>query len=130
MGKARIDKYGRTREQKLVQENRTLKRLVNSLRKQLARLDVDRIDIAKEVIMEQYQQEKAQEGKEILENLKKVWACSECEDGHLEIFIYNKLGDTYYYRVCSNAPKCHNRTLPKLYTPNVKGIMRKTYEET
>jgi cell division septum initiation protein DivIVA len=129
MGKSRTDKYGNTREQSLIQENRTLKRMISSLRKQLARLDVDRINIAKEVIQECYKEGKEEEGKEILENLKKIWTCHKCQEGHMEIFIFNRGPDTIYYRICSNAPNCLHRTKAKIYTANVKGIMRKDKNE-
>ena len=75
MGKARTDRYGHTREQKLIQENRLLKRQVSSLRKQLARIDLDRYDAVKEMIQEHYKEDRAEEGREILENLKKSWIC-------------------------------------------------------
>lgn len=126
MGKARTDRRGQTREQRLARENDKLKRAVSSLRKQLAKLDIDRVDIAREVIQECYKEERAQEGKEILENLKKAWACKECQVGYLEIFIYNHSNTTYYYRICSNVPDCGNRTLPKAYDETkVNGIYRK-----
>ena len=71
MGKARTDRRGYTREQALIQENRMLKKQVASLRKQLARLDIDRLNIAREVIEEHYSEEKPDEKREILDNLKK-----------------------------------------------------------
>lgn len=129
MGKARTDRYGYTREQALIQENRTLKRQVSSLRKQIARIDLDRYDAVKEMIQENYKEGKEEEGREILENLKKSWGCRECEDGYLEIFVFNRGKDTIYYRICSNAPACMNRTKAKIYTPTVKGIMRKEKDE-
>lgn len=129
MGKARTDRRGYTREQALIQENRMLKKQVASLRKQLARLDIDRLSIAREVIEEHYREEKTDEKREILDNLKRIWACRKCEDGHLEIFIFNRGLNTFYYRICSNSPICLNRTKSKQYTPNVKGIIRKDKNE-
>jgi hypothetical protein len=124
MGKARTDKHGYTREQRLHEENQQLKRQISSLRKQIARLDLDRFDVVKELIEEHYQEDKALEGKAILDKLKKSWACRECADGHLEIFVHNRGGEPWYYRVCSNAPECGNRTKSQPYTPQVKGILR------
>jgi hypothetical protein len=126
MGKARINSRGYTLEQQLKKENQQLKQQISQLRKQLARVDLDRYDTVKEIIEQHYQQEKAEQGKEILENLKKTWACTECGDGHLEIFIYNRGNETFYYRICSNAPGCMNRTKSQKYDPTaVKGIIRK-----
>lgn len=125
MGKARINKYGNTKEQELIHENQQLKRTISSLRKRLARIDLDRYDTIKEMIQEHYKEEKADQGKEILENLKKTWACKKCEEGYLEIFLYNRGDSTYYYRICSNAPDCLNRTKSQPYIEtNVKGIIR------
>lgn len=129
MGKARTDRHGYTREQRLIQENRLLKRQVSSLRKQLARIDLDRYDTVREMIEEHYKEDKEEAGKEILENLKKSWACHKCADGYLEIFIFNKGSSTIYYRICSNAPACMHRTKAKTYTPSVKGIIRKEKDE-
>ena len=129
MGKARTDRNGYTREQALVQENRLLKRQVSALRKQLARLDLDRYDVIKDMIQECYKEGKTEEGKEILESLKKTWACDKCADGYMEIFVFNRGPDTIYYRICSNTPNCSNRTKAKTYTPAVKGIMRKDKNE-
>ena len=130
MSKNRTDRYGNTKEQRLKNENDKLKRQISSLRKQIARLDLDRYDTIKDLINEHYKEDRAEQGKEILENLKKSWTCRECETGYLEIFVYNRGGETWYYRICSNAPNCLNRTKPKLYTLQVKGIIRKGSEET
>lgn len=126
MGKARTDRNGYTREQKLVNENKKLKQAISQLRKQLARIDLDRYDTVKEMIQEHYQEEKAEQGQQILDNLKEAWKCNGCGMGHLEIFVYNRGDTTYYYRICSEAPNCVNRTKSKPYTPNVKGIIRKS----
>jgi hypothetical protein len=126
MGKARVDKHGHTREQRLLHENQQLKRQISALRKQIARLDLDRYSTIKDLIEEGYQGEKADEGKQILDNLKKIWACHCCIDGFLEIFIFNRAGETHYYRICSNAPLCLNRTKSQPYSSTqVSGIIRK-----
>lgn len=121
MGKSRRGSKEISREQKLSHENKRLKRDLAQLRKQVARLDLDRYENAKELIEEHYV-DNAQEGQDILENLKKAWACNKCSDGFLEIFTYNKTDQTWYFRRCSNSPGCGNRTESKKYTPDVKGI--------
>lgn len=128
MGKARTDRTGHTREQKLIYENQQLKKQISKLRKQFARVDLDRYEMVKEMIQEHYQDDRAEQGEQILESLKKTWTCKTCGDGHLEIFIYNRAGETHYYRVCSNAPDCSNRTKSQPYMASVKGIIRKTSE--
>lgn len=125
MGKTRRGDKEFSREQKLLHENRRLKRELSTLRKQMARLDLDRYSQVREIIENHYQEERQQEGKDILENLKKTWACRECNEGYLEIFCYTKINQTWYYRICNN-PSCGHRTKAQKYTPSVKGILRKS----
>lgn len=125
MSKPRTDRYGNTKEQGLKRENDKLKRQISSLRKQIARLDLDRYETIKDLIQEHYKEDNAEKGQEILENLKKTWTCHECDTGYLEIFVYNRGSETWYYRICSNAPFCVNRTKSQLYTLQVNGIIYK-----
>lgn len=114
-----------TKEQRLIHENRVLKRQVASLRKQLARLDLDRYPNLKETIEQHYQEDRQQEGQDILERLKQEWRCKQpgC-DGYLEIILYNKINATWYYRKCNG---CIHRTPSQKYNPDeVKGIIKKT----
>lgn len=122
MGKTKRGDKEFTREQKLVQENRVLKRQVASLRKQLARVDLDRYGQLKQTIEQHYQEDKTQEGLDILEKVKKEWACQEVNcDGYLEIILYNKIDSTWYYRKCTSCP---HRTKSQKYSPEVKGIIK------
>lgn len=123
MGKSKKSDREFTREQRLVYENRLLKRQVSSLRKELARIDLDRYTNLKETIEQHYQEDRAQEGKDILEKVKKEWRCNGtpgCE-GFLEIFLFTKIDSTYYYRRCNCCP---HRTKSQKYTPEVKGILK------
>lgn len=128
MGKSKRSDKEFTKEQKLIHENRQLKRQVSSLRKELARVDLDRYNNLKETIEEHYQEdsEHFETSQEMLEKVKNEWKCHQegCE-GFLEIFTYNKIGDTWYYRICSRAPICKNRTKSQKYSPAVRGIQRK-----
>lgn len=124
MGKARTDKYGRTKEQGLFQENQQLKKQISALRKQIARLDLGRYDTIRDIIEEHAQMETEGEKRQILESLKKSWGCHACTTGIMEIFVFNRGDGTFYYRVCDNAPSCGNRTQSQPYTPSVNGVMR------
>lgn len=121
MGKNTRGQKEFSKERKLAYENSRLKRQVSSLRKQLARLDLDRHGYVKEIIEEHYQLEEAQEGQDILEKVQKEWECHECRQGFLEICVYNKPDGTWYYRKCSN---CVHRTASQKYSPTVKGIRK------
>lgn len=127
MGKSRRGSKEFTKEQRLSKENTQLKQQVAQLRKQLARLDLDRYDSIREMIQE-HRDEQAQPefGAEFLENLKKTWLCDDCRNGYLEIILYTRLDSTYYYRACNNCP---NRTKGKKYTPEVKGIIKKAVSD-
>ena len=132
MGKSRKTDKEYTKEQRLINENRQLKRQLSSLRRQLVKLDLDKYDQLKTTLEDHFSDEDPKQSRDMLDKLKQVWACQtpNC-DGHLEIFTYNKLGQTYYYRLCSHAPVCKNRTSSQKYDPNqVKGIMRKTSSES
>jgi regulator of replication initiation timing len=108
-----------TRLQESLYENKRLKREISSLRKQLARLDLDRHGYVKDIIEEHCAQE---ESAEMMKRLKNEWKCHVCGIGYLEIFTYNRINDTYYYRKCSN---CIHRTKSQKYDPEeVKGIVK------
>lgn len=122
MGKARIDRYGNTREQKLLKENKELRRECQRLRKILSRFE--NFEHVKDVL-EESQEERVQETQRVLEDLKKAWECHDCKEGVLEITLYQRLTQTYYYRSCNG---CGKRTPGKPYTSEVKGIFRKNKE--
>lgn len=126
MGKSRKDRYGNTREQKLINENSRLKRLISQLRKQLARVDLDRSADVREIVNKYYELEDAelhaQKEREGLEQLEREWQCNSCNNGHLEIVLINKIDELNYYRKCIN---CTHRTKLQKYSKNVKGILKK-----
>ena len=126
MGKSRTDRNGFTREQRLVKENQGLKRQLQALRKSLARLDLDRYSQVRDIIEEHYSKDRKDEGQEILDKMKEDWKCRECEAGYLEITLFSKINDTYYYRRCN---LCTHRTKSQKYTSQVSGIIKKVDEK-
>ena len=116
-GKKEVDQL-----QRLKSENKTLKRELSQIRKQMARIDLDRFDTLREMIEENQTTEEPEFGANFLDNLKKTWLCNDCRQGHLEIILYNKVDSTWYYRKCSNCP---NRTKSQKYFPSVQGIIKK-----
>lgn len=127
MGKARLDRSGYTREQRLAKENRQLKRELAHLRKQISRLDLEGLEAAKQVINDQEEENRLNEAvgepNANLEHLKKTWACNECNEGWLEITLYSKCGSTHYYRKCT---ACDKRTKGQRYDETVRGIIKKS----
>ena len=120
MGKARTDGNGYTREQRLSKENKQLRKENNRLRKMLTRFE--NFDHVKGVL-EEDQSERLKETQMVLEDLKKAWACHSCPEGVLEITLYQRLTQTWYYRSCDS---CGHRTPGKPYSNEVKGIIKKS----
>lgn len=112
-----------TRLQELIHENGRMKREISSLRKQLARLDLDRHAFVKDIIDEHISRENAEESAtKVLSKLKESWRCRECGVGYLEIVIYNKVNETWYYRQCNN---CEHRTKSQVYqSDKVQGLVK------
>lgn len=122
MGKARRGQKERSKEQELKYENNKLRREVSSLRKQLCRIDLDRYSHVRDMVQEHLAEEDDDMlTQEMLQSMKNTWKCHECNEGHLEINLYTKMNETWYYRQCSN---CDNRTKSQSYTPSVKGIIK------
>lgn len=112
-----------TRLQQMQHENSRLKREISKLRKQLARLDLDRHSYVKDIIDEHFANEEREEttGK-MLERLKEEWKCRECHVGYLEVVPFSKVGETWYFRQCNNCP---HRTKSQHYHPEkVRGPIR------
>ncbi len=113
-----------TREQRLSKENKQLKQELGRLKKQFARLDLDRFDSVKEMLEEHNSEDAPQTGTQLLESLKQKWLCNDCRQSHLEIVIFTKMGQPHYFRKCTNCP---NRTKSQCYdSSKVTGIMRKS----
>ena len=122
MGKSRVDRRGLTREQRLIKENQALKRECQRLRKMVARSELNRYENVKEAIDEHERNNGLPTTQDLLESLKKEWACKmEGCTGYLEVTLFNKINTTYYYRKCNC---CSNRTTSQRYTPAVKGIIK------
>lgn len=124
MGKSRINCRGLTKEQQLLKENKELKRENSRLRKEFARIDLDRYENVKEAVEEHERNLGLPTTQDLLESLKNEWACkiNGC-NGYLEVILFNKRIDTYYYRACN---QCNNRTVSQKYDPRtVKGIIKK-----
>lgn len=126
MSKSRRDNRGNTREQRLQHENDKLKKQISGLRKQLARIDLDRSANVRDIVQKYYEQEDkeafAKKEQESLEALQREWQCSACGEGYLEINLLNKLDVLNYYRKCTCCP---NRTKLQVYNKQVRGIIKK-----
>jgi hypothetical protein len=127
LGKSKRSDKEYTREQRLAKENRQLKRELAHLRKQISRLDLEGLEAAKQACFEQEEKERINEAVGDPgagpERLKEIWACNSCNSGYLEIILYSKCGETWYYRVCGS---CSKRTKGQRYDEkSVKGIIKK-----
>lgn len=124
MGKTRRGHKELSNEQRLKAENQRLRRDISSLRKQLARIDLDRYTHVRDIVEEHLaNNEEEIDSESLLESLKSKWRClaEKCTDGYLEIMIYTKMTQQWYHRECN---KCYNRTKSQIYTPSVSGIIK------
>lgn len=120
MGKTKRGEKERSRERQLAHENQKLRREISSLRKQLARIDLDRHDYVKNIVEEHYAKEEVEDNThKMLESMKNHWKCHMCKSGHLEINLYTRLDGVFYYRKCN---ECDNRTKSQQYNESVTGI--------
>ena len=106
-----------------------LKRELAHLRKQISRLDFEGLEAAKQTCADYEEKERLSEAvgdpNANIEHLRQKWLCSDCRNGSLEIFLYPKMGCTWYYRVCSND-SCKKRTKGQRYDESsVRGILKK-----
>lgn len=126
MGKNTRGQKERSREQELKHENSKLRRQISSLRRQIARIDLDRYSHIRDMVEDHLQQEETFSAVKFINDLKKSWKCFDCNSGHLEIMIYSKAGDPWYYRQCTN---CAKRTKSQAYTEKVEGILPEKEEK-
>lgn len=115
--------------QKILNENKRLKREVASLRKQLARTDLDRYSYVRDIVQEHLAEEKEEQTTtQMLQSMKNEWQCRDCGVGYLEIHLYTRPDGTHYYRMCNN---CSKRTKGQRYEPGkVRGIIKNSTEES
>ena len=112
-----------TQFQQMQHENSRLKREISKLRKQLARIDLDRHSYVKDIVDEHLAHEIEEEttGK-MLERLKDEWKCHSCNVGYLEVVPFAKGAETHYIRQCNNCP---HRTKSQRYNPEkVEGPLK------
>jgi hypothetical protein len=122
LGKLRRSDKEFTKEQRLSKENKQLKRELTALRKQVARMDLDQYSTVRDVIDDHDMENKAELTEDFLESLKQQWKCHECPSGFLEIVIFSKLGNPWYFRSCNS---CSKRTKSQRYdSTQVKGIVK------
>lgn len=131
MGKGRRNTRGDKEwsdRQKILNENKKLKKEVASLRKQLARTDLDRYSYVRDIVQEHLAEEKEEQTTtQMLQSMKNEWQCHDCGIGFLEIHLYNRPDGTFYYRKCNNCP---HRTMGQRYERDkVKGIIKNDTQE-
>lgn len=114
------DKINRENNQ-LSRENQKLRKEVSALRKQLMHLDLDRHSWVSEVVQEHLMEQAIEEPQELMDSLKKKWSCHHCSGGVLEIVIFSKMGEDYYFRQCDS---CEFRTKSQKYSPDIPGIIK------
>lgn len=119
MGKTRRGQKEQDQLDKLKRENKRLKRNISSLRKQIARIDLDRYHNIRE-LLDKYEIEEREEELQRQEELaKEEWKCHDCGRDYLRLVIFNRRDGTFYFRKCFT---CNKRTKTQKYHDKVKGI--------
>jgi len=105
--------------QRLRYENQQLKKKLASLRKQIARLDLDRYQNIRDLLEYQDEETKNLNTKSKRQEMLDKWKCYKCEEGHLRLIILGRPDGLYYFRHCT---QCENKTKLQKYTDSVEGI--------
>lgn len=106
-----------SKDQRLRHEIKRLKRQNDQLRKQLARVDLERYQNVKDILEKHDQEERDQALQEQETNLKKIWECWECKQGVLQYIPVMRRDGNFYFRRCR---VCGHRTRLKPWNKNVK----------
>lgn len=110
-----------TREEKLVAENKKLKRELKKLRNVLKRSDLERLEHLESLVNEQRQFDKEIKKKD--SQRREKWACHSCHQGYMIPRIFARRDGDFYYRVCDNS-ECSNKTRMKKLTADVDLTMK------
>ena len=119
MKKRNLPKKEQDQLQKLQRENEKLKRTIQSLRKQMARIDIDQYQNLKEIIESQDSYNTEESKKDELKKLKEKWQCHDCARDYLKLIIIPRLDGMFYVRRCGN---CGKKTKIKKWNDTVEGI--------
>ena len=104
---------------KLKHENKRLKRQISALRKQVARIDINRYENLKDLLQKHDQEDVSEQVVKEQERLKKKWECHSCKQGTLKLKIFERRDGIFYFRKCDS---CDNRTKTKKHDESVEGV--------
>lgn len=104
---------------KLKLQNQALRRQIQTLRKELNKIDIDRYQYLKDLIESQAKKEEKVETDIVLDKLKQKWECHTCGKDFLRLVIIPKADKLYYIRRC---PTCMYKTKLKAYNDDIEGI--------
>lgn len=105
--------------QKLKRENELLKKKISKLRKQIARIDLDRYNNLKDLLEKCDEEGREERLRQEQQRHIEKWLCHKCENGLLKLVIITRKDGTFYFRKCNNCP---NRTGTQKYHSKVEGI--------
>jgi len=105
--------------QRLQRENEKLKRTIQSLRKQMSRIDIDQYQNLREIIESQDDYDSAADRQIDLDKLKRRWECHGCGKDFLRLIVVPRIDGMFYFRRC---PTCLHKTKLKRYSENIEGI--------
>jgi DNA-directed RNA polymerase subunit RPC12/RpoP len=104
---------------KLKLQNQALRRQIQTLRKELNKIDIDRYQYLKDLVQSQAKKDEQVETTITLNKLKDKWECFTCGKDFLRLVIIPKADKLYYMRRC---PTCLYKTRLKPYTDSIEGL--------
>lgn len=119
MGKRKMSGHDIELLERLKRENKSLKKQLARLQKQLNRIDLDRFQNLEEIVEAQYKEEKELHQKTKRDQLLEKWKCFHCDDGYIHLIVVNRPDGVYYFRRCR---ECGHKTKLQKYNENVEGV--------
>jgi len=105
--------------QRLKHDNKILKKRITSLRKQIARIDLDRYHNIRDLLSKYKAEDKEKLLEKEEEKIRNKWKCHSCTTDYLRLIIITRRDGMYYYRKCGN---CDNRTKLQKYHEKIEGV--------
>ena len=124
MGKGKGKTYDKEYSllQKTRHENQKLKRENARLRNRLARINENQFSDLADLM----EKSEIEDMKIETSGSKHGWECHDCKEGYLEINMYAKMGEIWYFRECN---ECGKRTKSQKHHEGVQGVVKRSAEK-
>tara|TARA_B100000902_G_C26972027_1_gene745891 strand:+ start:132 stop:506 length:375 start_codon:yes stop_codon:yes gene_type:complete len=104
--------------QRLKHDNVALKRQLNRLRKQIARVNLDRFENVRDALEADHREDEQETKLAKQRRLIERWQCFHCGEDYLRLLVINRPDGEFYFRKC---PNCDHRTRMQRFDKGVEG---------